>query len=183
MNSTFSRKKPVNEETENNGFEAMPSKRRRSLSPSAASVSSGASQPDDVFSPSTRAPPSAYDLDRLNYHITLQDFGSELQKASNAILPGDQLSRYEKVDVILLSWEEEDPKLPVSIEIKELAEIFRELYGYEVEEWFIPAENCHNRLQARILEFLGDGDPRHLKIVYYAGHGKLTNHGQPAWTR
>jgi hypothetical protein len=22
-----------------------------------------------------------------------------------------------------------------------------------------------------------------LKIVYYAGHGRLTNHGQPAWTR
>ena len=86
--------------------------------------------------------------------------------------------------MILLSWEEEDPNLPVSIEIKELREIFKGLYGYEVEEYLIPTEyNCHNRLQSRILEFLGENDPRHLKIVYYAGHGKLTNHGQPAWTR
>jgi hypothetical protein len=37
--------------------------------------------------------------------------------------------------------------------------------------------------QRMILEFLGDSDPRHLKIVYYAGHRKLTNHGQPARTR
>ena len=73
--------------------------------------------------------------------------------------------------------------MPVSLEIQELKAILGELYGYNVEEWLIPGEDCHNRLQARILEFLGESDPRYLKIVYYAGHGKLTNHGQPAWTR
>jgi hypothetical protein len=105
-------------------------------------------------------PPSGYDLDKLRYHINLRDFGSSLQKAANAIFPGGQLSRYSKVDVILLSWEEEDPNLPVSLEIQELKAILEELYGYNVEEWLIPGEDCHNRLQSRILEILGDSDRR-----------------------
>ncbi len=137
----------------------------------------------DILRPRPRLPPSPSDLDRINCHIGLQYFGNELQKAANAIFPGDQLSRYTKVDVILLSWEDEDPKLPVSLEIKELAEIFDQLYQYNVTQWLIPSDDCHNRLQTKILQFLNGSDPRHLKIVYYAGHGKLTNHGQPAWTR
>lgn len=128
-------------------------------------------------------PPTGHEIDRLQYHIGLQDFGAGLQKAANAIFPRQQASRYDKVDVILLSWEDEDPKLPVSVEIKTLKDTFTDVYGYDVEEWLIPAEDSHNQLQARILKFLGGSDPRHLKIVYYAGHGKLTNHGQPAWTR
>lgn len=130
-----------------------------------------------------RTPLSGHELDRLNYHVYLQDFGCQLQRAANAIFPGDQVSRYSKVDVILLSWEDEDPKLPVSLEIKALAEVFLTLYGFEVEEWLIPSDNSHNKLQKKILQFLGDDEVSHLKIVYYAGHGKLTNHGTPAWTR
>jgi hypothetical protein len=128
-------------------------------------------------------PPTASDIDRIHHHIGLQMFGCELQKAANAIFPGDQISRYTKVDVILLSWEDEDPNLPVSREIKELAKIFSDLYAYDVEEWLIPADDSHNRLQKRILDFLGRSDPRHLKIVYYAGHGGLSNRGLPIWTR
>jgi hypothetical protein len=130
-----------------------------------------------------RPPPSGYDLDRLNYHMRLKDFGAELQKAANAVFPGGQHSRYEKVDVILLSWKDEDPKLPVSLEIRELADTFANLYGYHVEEFLIPSQDSHNQLQVKILQFLWNHNPSHLKIVYYAGHGKLTNHGQPAWTR
>ncbi|KAH7378069.1 hypothetical protein BKA64DRAFT_687860 [Cadophora sp. MPI-SDFR-AT-0126] len=154
------------------------SKRRRSQSNSS---DGGGNRVDGHLRPPSRRPPSAYELDQMNYHIHLQEFGAGLQKAANAIFPGEQKSRYKKVDVILLSWEDEDPKLPVSVEIKELAETFN-LYGYTVRQWLIPAEDCHIRLQTRILQFLGDSDPGHLKIVYYAGHGRLTNHGQPAWT-
>jgi hypothetical protein len=130
-----------------------------------------------------RTPLSGHELDRLNYHVYLRDFGCQLQRAANAIFPGDQFSRYSKVHVILLSWEDEDPKLPVSLEIKSLAEVFSTLYGFEVEQWLIPSDNSHNKLQKKILHFLGDDDVSHLKVVYYAGHGKLTNHGTPAWTR
>lgn len=85
--------------------------------------------------------------------------------------------------MIILSWKDEDPHLPVSLEIKELSKTLADMYNYNVEEWLIPADDSHNKLQTKVLQFLGDSDPRHLKIVYYAGHGKLTNHGQPAWTR
>lgn len=138
---------------------------------------------DDDLLVRKRPPLSGHDLDKLNCHIYLQDFGSQLQKAASAIFPGDQISRYTEVHVIILSWEDEDPKLPVSLEIKALADVFTEIYGFEVEQWLIPSENSHNKLQSKVLKFLGDDDVGHLKIVYYAGHGKLTNHGTPAWTR
>ena len=162
-------------------IEAHSAKRPRSRS---ASFSEEATQLDEDQRQRRRPPPpSADDIDRLSYHIKLSDFGSSLQKAANAIFPGNQTSRYSKVDVILLSWEDEDPNLPVSVEITELAAVFTNLYGYEVTQWLIPSDNSHNRLQAKVLDFLGSGEPEHLKIVYYAGHGKLTNHGQPAWSR
>ena len=83
---------------------------------------------------------SGYDLARLDYHVRLQDFALELQRAANAVFPGGQISRYTKVDVILLSWEDEDHKLSTSPEIRELADTFANLYGYHVEEWLIPAD-------------------------------------------
>jgi hypothetical protein len=138
---------------------------------------------DDDLLIRKRPPLSGHDLDKLNYHVYLQDFGCQLQRAANAIFPGDQISRYTEVHVILLSWEDEDPKLPVSVEMKDLADVFSNLYGFEVEQWLIPSDNSHNKLQKKILKFLGDDDAGHLKIVFYAGHGKLTNHGTPAWTR
>lgn len=141
-----------------------------------------ASRGDDA-PPSKSMPISGYDLDQHNYHVHLQDFGASLQRAANAIFPNHQKSRYSKVDVILLSWEDEDPRLPVSIEMNALEEVLMRGYGYDVQRYLIPSKDSHNSLQVRILLFLGDSNPDHLKIVYYAGHGRLTNHGQPAWTR
>src|SRR6266536_809176 len=81
-------------------------------------------QSDPIVPSRICPPPTGHDLDRINYHIDLQDFVNDLQKAVNAIFPIEQESRYSKVDVILLSWEDEDPKLPVLLEIRELSEIF-----------------------------------------------------------
>ena len=158
-------------------------KRRRSRS-----VSSGEEEvqlDDDLFPRWNRPPPTGHELDRIHDHINLEQFGKQLQIAANVLFPGDgeRGSRYSKYNVLLLSWEDEDPKLPVSLEIAELARTFTDIYRYDVEEYLIPSEESHIRLQGRILKFLGDNDPAHLKIVYYAGHGRLTNHGQPAWTR
>ncbi|KAE9364287.1 hypothetical protein N431DRAFT_421152 [Stipitochalara longipes BDJ] len=129
-------------------------------------------------------PPSGYDIDQLNYHIGLQEFGRGLQLAANAVFSntGDRRSRYTKVSAILLSWEDEDPNLPVSLEIESLRDVFINLYGFEVEEWRIPDVKSHTALNLKILQFLDDSDAKHLKIVYYAGHGKLSNHGQAIWT-
>ncbi|KAF8854102.1 hypothetical protein BDZ45DRAFT_597553 [Acephala macrosclerotiorum] len=130
------------------------------------------------------SPPSFYDIDQLNYHIDLQEFGKGLQVAVNAVFSGTghRRFRYSRVSAILLSWEDEDPSLPVSLEIAALREVFINLYGFEVEEWKIPDVNSHTALNLKILQFLGDSDTKHLKIVYYAGHGRLSNHGQAIWT-
>jgi hypothetical protein len=133
--------------------------------------------------PGNRPPPSGYALDRLNYHIDLQDFGRGLQNAANAAFSDDRRSRYTQVSALLLSWKDEDPQLPVSVEIRALKEAFVNLYGFEVEEWQIPPTNSHMELNMRVLNFLKDSCSKHLKIVYYAGHGKLSNHGQPLLTR
>ncbi len=156
-----------------------------------------------------RPPPSGYDLDRLNYHIDLKRFGKDLQSAANAVFSGDRRSKYTQVSspmnvrtpvgqpesqyhmthvqnvqvsALLLSWEDEDPELPVSVEIGTLRDVFVDIYDFEVEEWRIPAVNSHTALNLKILHFLADSDTKHLKIVYYAGHGKLSNHGQALWT-
>jgi hypothetical protein len=134
-------------------------------------------------SPSSYPPPPGHELDRLNYHIDLQDFGRGLQDAANAVFTTDRRSRYTQVSALLLSWEDEDPQLPVSLEIRALKEVFVELYGFEVEEWLIPPVESHGELNMRVLNFLKGSNSKHLKIVYYAGHGKLSNHGQSLWTR
>ncbi|KAF8865495.1 hypothetical protein BDZ45DRAFT_684051 [Acephala macrosclerotiorum] len=128
------------------------------------------------------APPSKKRRIRPGSSDVPMEFGLELQKAANAVFTGNQNSRYTKVEVILLSWEDEDPKLPMSLEIRELENVFTDISHFEVQEWQIPAEDSRNQLQFKILEFLGKSDPKHLKIVCYAGHGRLTNHGTPAWT-
>lgn len=138
---------------------------------------------DQTIRSAPRPPLSGYDLDRLNYHIDLQDFGTHVQKAANAVFSSDRRSRYTKVTVLLLSWEDEDPQLPVSLEIEELKDVFVNLYGFEVDEWFIPPINSHGALNLKILQFLQDSCAKHLKLVYYAGHGRLSTHGQAVWTR
>lgn len=102
-------------------------------------------------------PLSGYDIDRLNHHIDLEEFGKSLQEAANAVFSeaGNRRSRYSnvclfsllmsfiwlafqskdtchsglkliviQVSVILLSWEDEDPNLPVSLEIAALKDVF-----------------------------------------------------------
>jgi hypothetical protein len=53
------------------------------------------------------------DMDRWTYHADLQTFAKSLQITANAVLPNDRTSRYEKVSVLMLSWTDEDPQLPV----------------------------------------------------------------------
>ncbi|KAH6709639.1 hypothetical protein BKA61DRAFT_678523 [Leptodontidium sp. MPI-SDFR-AT-0119] len=105
-------------------------------------------------------PLSGYDIDRLNHHIDLEEFGKSLQEAANAVFSeaGNRRSRYSNVSVILLSWEDEDPNLPVSLEIAALKDVFVNLYGFEAKEWQIPNLNSHTALNLRILQFLAEAD-------------------------
>jgi len=129
-----------------------------------------------LIGPPAKPPPTPEELSRQQRHTNLENFGKSLQLATRPLFPNTSKSRYSKVSVLLLSWETEDPQLPVSIEIKELADIFQNIYGFETELWTIPEQNCHARLNRKILDFvMTDDDPRdHLLIAYYAGHATLT---------
>jgi hypothetical protein len=62
--------------------------------PSIQSVDESSETPESYV-----LPPSGYDIDQLNQHIGLQDFGRGLQLAANAVFSGtgDRRSRYTKV--------------------------------------------------------------------------------------
>jgi hypothetical protein len=136
-------------------------------------------------SASSTSPPTFADHDRWQYHIELEDFTKGLQAAASAVFPNNQTSRYTKVFVLMLSWADEDPNLPVSLEIDRLDDVFHDIYHYETERWNIPAENCHYKLTEKIMDFVKptEESQAHLKIVYYAGHARLLDTRLLVWTR
>jgi hypothetical protein len=140
---------------------------------------------DPPEEPEDRPPPTPQQLDQLQYHVSLQEFGERLQKAASAAFPNDGKIRYTTVYVLLLCWDDEDPRLPVSTEIEDLDDMFANMYHFEVEIWKIPSEGSHKKLNRKILDFveLGDDSKDDLKIVYYGGHGMLANNRQSSWAR
>ncbi|KAH8587443.1 hypothetical protein B0O99DRAFT_494001, partial [Bisporella sp. PMI_857] len=128
-------------------------------------------------------PPPLHELERLQYHISLKEVGESLQQAANAAFPNENRMRYSSVYVLLICWEDEDPQLPVSIEVNGLANVFEVVYNYRVEVWKIPSEGSHKRLNRKILDFVELGGDRKgdLKIVYYGGHGMLARNRQLCW--
>ncbi|KAH7327414.1 hypothetical protein BKA65DRAFT_554973 [Rhexocercosporidium sp. MPI-PUGE-AT-0058] len=153
--------------------------------PSLSETSSeAASDQSSISSTSTSPPPTPHDIDRWNRHITLQEFGASLNGAARALFPNERTSRYTCVTVLMISWQDEDPRLPVSLEIAELIRVFTDIYHYDVEEFKIPALNPHYALNRKIMGFVepAPNDKEHLKIVYYAGHGRLTKTRLLEWT-
>jgi hypothetical protein len=142
-------------------------------------------EPAYISSSNATTPPRADEIDRWRCHIDLQQFGHDLQAAANDAFPNTPTSRYKHVYVLILSWEDEDPNLPVSLEILKLVKVFKNLYHFETEVWYIPDQDCHAEVCQKILDFakLGGNNKRDLKIVYYAGHGKLARNRLLSWTR
>jgi hypothetical protein len=148
-------------------------------------VSETTSEPYSISSISTFLPPTHHDIDLWNRHISLKEFGEGLQGAAGALFPNETNSRYTKVTALLLSWQDEDPNLPVSIEISRLVDVFSNIYHFDVDEWKIPNQSSHWALNQKIMDFVhpAPNDKEHLKIVYYAGHGRLNKTRLLEWTR
>jgi hypothetical protein len=146
-----------------------------------AIYNSGPVAPFTHFKP----PPTAEEIDRYHQRNLFNEIRRKLQEEADDAFPNDGKSRYSNVYVLLICWADEDPKLPVSFELDELANVFSLNYGFHTETWKIPGDDCHNELSRKILEFIGVGGDsrRDLKIVYYAGHGLLTKGRQLAWAK
>jgi hypothetical protein len=147
---------------------------------------SSSSSPNTILTDdsSTNIPPTLDDSSRWQCHIDLEAFGRGLNAAAKAVFPNTSRTRYKKVSVLLLCWEDEDPKLPVSIEIEKLNDVFENNYGFDTEVWRITGQNSHAKLNQKILNLNDtDDDPKDLFIVYYGGHARLTHDHLLSWTR
>ena len=130
------------------------------------------------------APPRAEEWDRTLRHTALKDFGKALENAAKTIYPNENKSRYSNVYVLLISWHTQDPKLPVEIEISCLRNVLEEVYHFEVEEFRISDEDSHGEVNEKINAFVkvNKNSSEDLKIVYYAGHSRLSRTKELLWT-
>ena len=90
-------------------------------------------------------------------------------------------SPYSRVIALLVHWEEDD--LGVVAEIKELEEMLRDTYHFDVESWTIPTvKRCYMTLARKIDSILVNYDTQDsLFILYYGGHALQDEHRQPTW--
>jgi hypothetical protein len=81
----------------------------------------------------------------------------------------------------MMRWAQDD--LGVAQELDTLASVFQDEYGFNVEEWKIPADKkSHTSLMQKALDFLDDYDSEdNLFILYYAGHGFINQDRQSTW--
>jgi 3-methyladenine DNA glycosylase AlkC len=130
-------------------------------------------------------PPRAEVIDRWQRHTNLQQFGRALQDAAKSIYPNRNRSRYKNVYVLILKWETEDPKLPVSYEIEELRQVLDEIYHYHIDIFEIPDKRSHAKVSEKINSFveINDDSKDDLKIVYYAGHSRSSKTRDLIWSR
>lgn len=133
------------------------------------------------FSP----PPRPEEITRTLKHTDIENFGKQLQRAVKTAFPCPTRSRYENVYILMLSWANGDPKLPVNLEISKLRKVLEGAYHYKVEEFEIPRQRSHYKVSAKINDFIGinDDSSNDLKIVYYAGHSRRSETNQVVWAR
>ncbi|KAH9221906.1 hypothetical protein DL95DRAFT_191807 [Leptodontidium sp. 2 PMI_412] len=131
----------------------------------------------------TTIPPRPEDIDRWHRHTTLENFGRALNKRAKLVYSSESRSRYSNVHVLVIKWEREDPNLPVPHEINDLCRVFEDVYHYKTEIFEIPDKKSHARVSAKINAFIdiNDDSKDDLKIIYYAGHGKLTKTKDLIW--
>ncbi|KAL9095056.1 MAG: hypothetical protein Q9165_002658 [Trypethelium subeluteriae] len=111
--------------------------------------------------------------------------GSDAETARLQILWDESMKHqtkfvhYDKVAVLMLSWEEDCDDLNTKAEVDRLADVFENVYKFDVKHGKL---NSKQRAQAQmfahlstfILEFEKQGEST-LLIIYYAGHGWLRN--------
>jgi len=102
---------------------------------------------------------------------TLGGPNASLQAALERIVASRSPSRYSAVQVLLLSWQDDQEAVPA---VDELAHVFTEHYRFDCEVHRIPHESPWKWLSKVILGSSDDSDRRDmLKIVYYNGHSHL----------
>ena len=126
--------------------------------------------------------PRTHDISFSGQHIpNITRLVGDLENAIKAGWPQRHDTRYSKVEVLLLSWEEDD--LEVEKELQALRHVFEDLYHYGVQSYKIPNEKPDKALKRRVFDFLDYDGEEVLLILYYAGHAKtsLQSNEAPMW--
>jgi len=86
-------------------------------------------------------------------------------------------SRYGHVHVLLMRWEHDD--LGVAPEVDALATVFHRDFGFDVSQLTIPIDDPIRRLNHAVLDWVDAYDcDGSLLILYYAGHGQISDSGR-----
>lgn len=104
-----------------------------------------------------------------------------MYQSAKRAFPNSAYSRYKEVEVLLIRWEEDE--LEVEWELNELHKVFRDLYGFTTEQFLIPSQNSHRKLNLKALRFVEEHENEDtLLIVYYGGHGVINKARQSTWS-
>ncbi|KAJ3529242.1 hypothetical protein NM208_g9853 [Fusarium decemcellulare] len=127
-------------------------------------------------------PPTTHDTTKSQHHMDhLERFVQDLQLAAKRAFPNSAYSRYKEVEVLLIRWEEDE--LEVERELNELHMVLRNLYGFTTEQFLIPTQNSHRKLNHKALSFVEEHENEDtLLIVYYGGHGVINKARQSTWS-
>jgi hypothetical protein len=126
--------------------------------------------------------PKTHDISLVEKHVPcIEDLAADLEAAVQAVWPRRHEMRYSHVQVLLLSWEDDD--LGVASEIKDLRHVFMDIYNYQVQTYEIPNLTPDKAVKRRIFDFLEHDGEETLLIVYYAGHAKRSfqSNEAPIW--
>ncbi|KAL2068473.1 hypothetical protein VTL71DRAFT_16571 [Oculimacula yallundae] len=128
--------------------------------------------------------PKIENFERWQANIGIKTFGEGLNAAAKAVFPIEARSRYTKVYVILIFWEEDDANRPAPIEILKLFSVFKDVFHFDVQTLKISGENSNRAVTEKISDFvkLGENSDDSLKIVYYAGSSQILKNKRQLWT-
>ncbi|CAM1510238.1 Fc.00g005730.m01.CDS01 [Cosmosporella sp. VM-42] len=135
-----------------------------------------------LTSNSSLLPPTTHDTIKSSHHMKhLERFVEDLKLSAKRAFPNSGYSRYKEVEVLLIRWEEDE--LEVEWELDELHKVFRDVYGFSTEQFLIPTQNSHRKLNHKALSFVEEHEREDmLLIVYYGGHGVINKARQSTWS-
>ncbi|TGO35313.1 hypothetical protein BHYA_0163g00280 [Botrytis hyacinthi] len=120
-------------------------------------------------------PPTDYQDKEASNDSKFKAIFDEHMSAKNASVA------YREVHVLLLSWDRKDDDLHVEQEVADLENVFRDIFKYKTTQKILqqnPRKHPQVQINLYLAQFVADhDDPNTLLIVYYAGHGKLSDDG------
>jgi hypothetical protein len=119
-----------------------------------------------------------HDISLVKCRIPHQEWIERLDAAVQMAWPTHRRQQYDKVKVLMLTWQSADPDSANDVAL--LRSVFKDHFHYEVEEWRIPDQSPTLPLTLKIVGCAQASSSREeLLIVYYTGHATDTRPGDP----